>query len=107
MADEIRKLAEQSKNSSSEKNNLISVNSNETTGVINTTGEVNSELSNQTAIIDESMVAFTDIIKAIVHIFAVNYEMLVRKWIRLIKIKIILLEKIETASAVAEENSAS
>ena len=33
--------------------------------------------------------------------------MLVRKWIRLIKIKIILLEKIETASAVAEENSAS
>lgn len=104
VADEIRKLAEQSKNSSSEIDNLITLISSETKEVINTTNEVNGELSNQVSTVDSSIASFKEIISAIENVLplieSVNLEIN-----KVNEDKNEIIGKIETASAVAEENS--
>ena len=65
VADEIRKLAEQSKDSSKDINNLVLGISKETDMVIETTTNVNSELIGQTTLIEESLKSFKNIISAI------------------------------------------
>lgn len=65
VADEIRKLAEQSKDSSKDINSLVLGISKETDMVIATTSNVNSELIGQTTLIEESLRSFKNIISAI------------------------------------------
>ncbi len=65
VADEIRKLAEQSSDSSKDINNLVLGISKETDMVITTTSDVNSELIGQTSLIEESLKSFKNIISAI------------------------------------------
>lgn len=106
VAEEIRKLAEQSKESSEEINKLISIISSETNNVISTTSNVNDELSSQVSIIDNSIKAFKTIIVDIGDILPMINN--VNNSIEDIsKDKDVIIEKIETASAVSEENSAS
>lgn len=106
VAEEIRKLAEQSKESSEEINKLISIISSETNNVISTTSNVNDELSSQVSIIDNSIKAFKTIIVDIGDILPMINN--VNNSIEDIsKDKDVIIGKIETASAVSEENSAS
>lgn len=106
VAEEIRKLAEQSKESSEEINKLISIISSETNNVISTTSNVNDELSSQVSIIDNSIKAFKTIIVDIGDILPMINN--VNNSIENIsKDKDVIIGKIETASAVSEENSAS
>lgn len=106
VAEEIRKLAEQSKESSEEINKLISIISSETNNVISTTSNVNDELSSQVSIIDNSIKAFKTIIVDIGQILPMINN--VNNSIEDIsKDKDVIIGKIETASAVSEENSAS
>lgn len=106
VAEEIRKLAEQSKESSEEINKLISIISSETNNVISTTSNVNDELSSQVSIIDNSIKAFRTIIVDIGDILPMINN--VNNSIEDIsKDKDVIIGKIETASAVSEENSAS
>ena len=106
VADEIRTLAEQSKNSSGEINKLLSVISTETDSVIDTTNKVNDELESQVTVINDSIISFKDIIKAIENILPIiskiNFEINT-----IDKEKVEIIRKVEAASVVAEENSAS
>ena len=65
VADEIRKLAEQSRDSSKDINNLVLGISKETDMVITTTSNVNLELIGQTTLIEESLKSFKNIISAV------------------------------------------
>lgn len=104
VADEIRKLAEQSKNSSAEIDSLITLISSETKAVMETTTEVNGELSNQATTVDNSIDSFKEIIKGIESILplieSVNLEINKAN-----EDKNEIISKIETASMVAEESS--
>lgn len=104
VADEIRKLAEQSKSSSAEIDNLITLISSETKEVINTTNEVNGELSNQVSTVDSSISSFKEIINAIENILPL-IESVSLEINKVNEDKNEIIGKIETASAVAEENS--
>jgi methyl-accepting chemotaxis protein len=106
VADEIRKLAEQSKNSSTEIDNLLKAVSIETAGVIVTTNKVDSDLVEQVNIIDGSIDIFKGIITAIEKILPLieNANSQVSK---INSDKNSIIAKIESASAIAEENSAS
>lgn len=105
VADEIRKLAEQSKNSSTEINDLINLISIKTKEVMNTTEEVNGEISNQSNTVDNSIVSFKGIIKEIESILPLieNVNLEINK---VNQDKNQIINKIETASVVAEESSA-
>ncbi|WP_257675823.1 methyl-accepting chemotaxis protein [Clostridium felsineum] len=106
VADEIRKLAEQSKNSSTKISILADDIKDETKGVLSTTQEVSGTLNSQVTVIDNSIVSFKDIMDAIEKIIPqinkVNGAM-----DNVIRQKGSIIERIEDASAVAEENSAS
>ncbi len=106
VAEEIRKLAEQSKNSSIEINNLLAMITSESEGVIDTTERVNVTLESQVKVIDGSIASFKDIINAIERIIPLIED--VNNQVGKIESeKNIIIEKVESASAVAEENSAS
>jgi len=106
VADEIRKLAEQSKNSSTEIDNLLKAISVETEGVIVTTNKVDSDLVEQVNIIDGSIAVFKEIIGAIEKMLPLieNANSEVSK---INNEKDSIIGKIENASAISEENSAS
>lgn len=106
VADEIRKLAEQSKNSSAEINTLVATISTETNGVITTTDKVNSELENQVTVIDNSIFSFKEIGGAIEKILPLIGNT-VSEINKINEEKVDIINGIEAASAVAEENSAS
>jgi methyl-accepting chemotaxis protein len=65
VADEIRKLAEQSKNSSENIASLITAISSENGLMITKAQEVSREFANQTTVIDTTLVSFNDIASAI------------------------------------------
>lgn len=69
VAEEIRKLAEQSKESSLSINNLIQNISKESNLVVETSSNMNNVLNNQTATIESSLDSFKDIIAYIEEIF--------------------------------------
>lgn len=106
VADEIRKLAEQSKSSSQDINDLLSVISTETNLVEETTTSANEELKEQINIISETITSFREIVKSIDEIVPqvdeMNYSI-----IDINKRKDNIIESVETSSAVSEENSAS
>lgn len=105
VAEEIRKLAEQSKASSTEIGELLKKISLETNGVIDTTGKVNIELKDQVSIVDDSILSFKEIINAIEHILPL-IENTTHSINKINKEKDEILIKVEGASSVAEENSA-
>jgi len=106
VADEIRKLAEQSKSSSQDINDLLSVINTETNLVEETTTAANEELKEQINIISETITSFREIVKSIDEIVPqvdeMNYSI-----IDINKRKDNIIESVETSSAVSEENSAS
>jgi methyl-accepting chemotaxis protein len=106
VADEIRKLSEQSKHSSDTISSLLKNVVSETSNLVKTTGEVNSELGNEVITINTALVSFKSIITSVetilpdiqkisVGISKLNNDM-----------QPVIL-KIESTSAVSEENSAS
>ncbi|AWK50574.1 methyl-accepting chemotaxis protein [Clostridium beijerinckii] len=106
VADEIRKLAEQSKSSSQDINDLLSVISTETNLVEETTTSANEELKEQINIISETITSFREIVKSIDEIVPQVDEMN-HSIIDIKKRKDNIIESVETSSAVSEENSAS
>jgi methyl-accepting chemotaxis protein len=105
VADEIRKLAEQSKNSSKDISKLVSNISKETNSVVNTTENVNGELNNQIGIIEISLNSFKEIIIAIGNIIPQIQE-ITKSALDISKEKDNIIKKIELSSNVAEGNSA-
>ncbi|WP_459480922.1 methyl-accepting chemotaxis protein [Clostridium saccharoperbutylacetonicum] len=106
VAEEIRDLAEQSKNSSSDINELISSIENETNVVTKTTTDANEALSKQISIIDTSINSFKDIIVSIEAIMPKVSE-INNSILEVNKSKNNIISVAENTSVVAEENSAS
>lgn len=105
VADEIRKLAEQSKQSSENITQLISEISNETNLMVETTDNVKNELSNQRKDIDIAMKSFGEITDAVDEIRPKINEVN-NSAVDIDKSKETILEKVEDASAIAEEIAA-
>jgi len=106
VADEIRKLAEQSKNSSQEIDKLLNIIKAGTNLVEETTTEANKELQEQINIIDTTISSFKEIVKSIDEIVPQVDEMN-DSIIDINKSKDNIIESVESSSAVSEENSAS
>ncbi|WFD10141.1 methyl-accepting chemotaxis protein [Tepidibacter hydrothermalis] len=106
VADEIRKLAEQTKDSSQNINELIQTISGATESMIETSGTVNTELSNQKIDIDTAMNSFNKTILGINDIIP-KIDVINKSATSLNNEKNIILEKIEEASSIAQEISAS
>lgn len=107
VADEIRKLAEQTKSSSSNISSLVGNISNETNEMVkNTSTEMSSQLNNETAIINNAVESFKGIIDGVNGILPSIGE--VKQSSESIeKQKNGILEKVESISAISEEVSAS
>ncbi|MBW6410139.1 methyl-accepting chemotaxis protein [Clostridium weizhouense] len=106
VADEIRKLAEQSKESSEEINTLVQVISSEADGTISTTTSVNNDLANQVTVIEDSILSFKDIIQGVEEILPLISN-ITNEATNVTTQKDTIVNKIENTSAVSEENSAS
>ena len=106
VADEIRKLAEKSKESSQSINGLIDTISTENKIIIHSTDLMKSEISNQVTVINAATDSFRGILDAVSDVIPkvkeVNDSILIIN-----KDKNIIIDKIESSSAVAEEVSAS
>jgi methyl-accepting chemotaxis protein len=106
VADEIRKLAEQSKESSQSINALINNISTENNIIIKSTDLMKSEIDNQVTVINSATDSFRGILGAVSDIIpkvkSVNDSILI-----IGKDKNIIIDKIESSSSVAEEISAS
>ncbi|WBW96357.1 methyl-accepting chemotaxis protein [Oceanirhabdus sp. W0125-5] len=106
VAEEIRKLAEQSKESSESINVLIDKITNDTNIMVNTTNEVNVELNTQKIDINVVIDSFKKIIKALDEIVP-KIEVINSSAINLNNNKNNILQKVQNASSIAEEISAS
>ncbi|MBU3128237.1 methyl-accepting chemotaxis protein [Clostridium tagluense] len=106
VADEIRKLAEESKNSSEEILNLVKSISKETDDVIDTTASVNELITKQEGLASETIISFENIINSVVEIGPLMEETNVSLK-RVDDSKTAVINKIENISAVAQEVSAS
>jgi len=105
VADEIRKLAEQSKSSSQDINDLLGVINTETNLVEETTTAANEELKEQINIINTTINSFREIVKSIDDIVPQVHEMN-DSIIDINKRKDNIIESVENSSSVSEENSA-
>ncbi|CDI48985.1 methyl-accepting chemotaxis protein [Clostridium tetani] len=106
VADEIRKLAEQSKTSSESIAVIVSNISKETSIMIDTTENVKIELDSQKREIDTAMISFEKITKS-VDIASPKIRKASKLAISLDQRKQSILEKLEETSAISEEVSAS
>ncbi|WP_160674821.1 methyl-accepting chemotaxis protein [Clostridium sp. C8-1-8] len=106
VADEIRKLAEQSKNSSTEINSRLDMISKETSEVVDTTNVVNDEFTGQINTIEESIASFKNIIELVEEVIPLMKEVS-GAMNSIDSDKNDIIARIGNASAVAEENSAS
>lgn len=106
VAEEIRNLAEQSKDSSTEIDKLLKLIMVETRGVITTTNKVDDNLKDQVNIIDSSITVFKNIIEEVEKVLPLieNTNAEINK-VNEEKNQIIV--KIDNTSAISEENSAS
>jgi len=106
VADEIRKLAEQSKESSQSINKLINNISNENKIINQSTDLMKSEINNQVIVINSATDSYRGILVAVNEVIpkikSVNDSIL-----NINKDKNVIIDKIETSSSVAEEISAS
>ena len=106
VAEEIRKLAEQSKTSSSSISDLISNISNNSNIVVKTSEEMNNKLNSQMQVIDKSMSSFKDIIENIEEIMPQITD--VNSRIAIINSdKESIIRSVEVAASLAEEVLAS
>jgi methyl-accepting chemotaxis protein len=105
VADEIRKLADQSKNSADKIRGLLSNVSSETSDLVNTTGSVSKELTNEVVIINTSLDSFKAIITSVETILPDIQKVSLGIGKLNTDIAPVIL-KIESTSAVSEENSA-
>jgi Methyl-accepting chemotaxis protein len=106
VADEIRKLAEQSKHSSKDINVLLNVIKNEAHLVTKTTDDANEELSKQTTVVSTTILSFRDIISSIENILP-QIEGINKSIIQVNHRKNGIISSVENTVSVAEENSAS
>ncbi|HEY5560524.1 MAG TPA: methyl-accepting chemotaxis protein [Clostridiaceae bacterium] len=106
VADEIRKLAEQSKNSSDTISGLLSNVSAETSNLVKVTGNVSNELSNEVTTINTALNSFKAIVASVETILP-DIQKVSVGINKLNKDMVPVILKIESTSAVAEENSAS
>lgn len=105
VAEEIRKLADQSKNSSDKIRGLLSGVSSETSDLVNTTGNVSKELTNEVTTINSSLYSFKSIITSVETILPEIQKVSVG--ISMLSTNIVpVILKIESTSTVSEENSA-
>lgn len=105
VADEVRKLAEESKKSTAEIVQLIGSIQNDTEEVLKTSSEVSEFINEQTNIVENSVVTFADILNSvekIVPLVSKTYQ----EMDEMEKAKENVLSKVETVSAVTEENTA-
>ena len=106
VAEEIRKLAEQSKSSSNDINRLIQDISKETSIVVSTTNGVNDDLKQQTNVIEISVDNFKKIIEAINTILP-QIEEINSTVEEINNEKDKIVETIHSTASISEENSAS
>lgn len=106
VANEIKKLAEQSKNSSNDINRLIQDISKETGTVVSTTNEVNEDLKLQITVIENSVHDFKEIIEAINTILP-QIEEINNTVEEINDKKDKIVETIHSTASISEENSAS
>jgi methyl-accepting chemotaxis protein len=106
VADEIRKLAEQSKNSSNDINRLIQGISKETSTVVNTTNGVNKDLKQQINVIENSVNDFKKIIEAINAVLP-QIEEINNTVEKINDKKDKIVGTVHSTASIAEENSAS
>jgi methyl-accepting chemotaxis protein len=106
VAEEIRKLAEQSKRSSNDINRLIQDISMETNIAVSTTDRVNDDLKQQTNVIENSVDNFKKIIKAINTILP-QIEEINSTVEEINNEKDKIVETIQSTASISEENSAS
>jgi methyl-accepting chemotaxis protein len=106
VAEEIRKLAEQSKSSSNDINRLIQDISKETSIVVSTTNGVNDDLKQQTNVIEVSVDNFKKIIEAINAILP-QIEEINSTVEEINNEKDQIVKTIHSTASISEENSAS
>ncbi|SMB89645.1 methyl-accepting chemotaxis sensory transducer with Cache sensor [Thermanaeromonas toyohensis ToBE] len=106
VADEVRKLAEQSRASSDKIRTLLDTIASETNGVVNTSQEVNRQIVSQLENVENTIKAFDNILDAVAAL-APMIEATYREVDSTVKAKDIVLERVQSISAVAEETSAS
>jgi len=106
VAEEIRKLAEQSKESSETISALISNISKETSGMVHNTGTISNKLNNQLENIDIAVNSFKKIVISVDEIIPKIQSVSVASK-NVNEEKNLILEKIETVSAISQEVSAS
>ncbi len=106
VAEEVRKLAEQSKNSSNNINKLVKTIQNETAIVTRTANDANNELSKQVSVIDISINSFKEIIISIDDILP-KISQVNTSISQINKNKNDIIYVADGIVAVAEENSAS
>ena len=106
VADEVRKLAEESSKASNEIMNLITLVSNDTKEVMDTSKQTDVLISEQTNVVDKTIESFENILVAVQKITPMvdeAYDSVQNA----LKAKDIVVNKIEGIAAVAEEASAS
>lgn len=106
VADEIRKLAEESKNSSESINSLISDISKNGEGMINTSKEMSEELSSEMEFVNIAIKSFDNIVKAINSVIPKIQEVN-NSSVSIQRDKNLIIEKLEEAASVSEQVSAS
>ena len=106
VAEEIRKLAEQSQESSQNINNLINDITNDGDAILETTNELNEELEKEINIINMTIENYKDIVNSI-HNMTNRIEIINELAIDIDNDKNQILSNVSDASAVAEEVSAS
>jgi len=106
VADEIRKLSEESKISSDTISGLLKNVVSETSNLVKTTGDVNTELGNEVIIINTALTSFKSIITSVETILPDIQKVSIGIGKLNNDIQPVIL-KIENTSAVSEENSAS
>lgn len=106
VSDEIRKLAEQTKASSKNINDLIGNISKDSKEIIESSGNIDKELNNQVSIINTTVGSFKEIIKSVNNIIPMIDEAN-KSAIVVNKEQNFIIEKIGETSSIAEEVSAS
>lgn len=106
VADEVRKLAEESSKASGEIMNLINLVSSETSEVIGTSRQMDSLISEQSNVVEKTIQSFEDILVS-VHNIGPMLDETYSSVKNAIKAKDVVVNKIEGVASVAEEVSAS